>query len=366
MGKQRQSNYELLRVILMMIVPLYHLMIYSGITSMPYNNFTVPGLMICCGGGVMADYAFMAISAWFFLETKERPVISRAFGLASQVLFMYLIKYIMVRKVLGFGVDNFYVNDFIMDGSWWFIYIYFVVLFIYPILNKVIYSVHKVTLVIICLILFVWFIINGITYETSFLNDLISFLVTYFIIGCIKRLNVNNSSIKHYRFSLLSIIMCCYFVTLFFACFLKYPGNFFSEELASEIVRNLVGRYSITQFFMGISLFLLFQTIHINYNKRINEIAKNVFYVFLMHETVMAIFWRFNKIRTLDNQLPYHNIFEFVFWCFIYILACFLFAGVVRFLYVVLFEKWIQKIIHTISDYSIIKKVERKYIDFTS
>ena len=81
--KERQSNFELLRILLMLTIPVYHLMLYNGVFYMDYHKNVAPGLFLSSGGAITADYAFIALTSYFLLESKDRPVIRRflTFGL---------------------------------------------------------------------------------------------------------------------------------------------------------------------------------------------------------------------------------------------------------------------------------------------
>ena len=75
--KERQSNFELLRILLMLTIPVYHLMLYNGVFYMDYHKNVAPGLFLSSGGAITADYAFIALTSYFLLESKDRPVIRR-------------------------------------------------------------------------------------------------------------------------------------------------------------------------------------------------------------------------------------------------------------------------------------------------
>ena len=73
--KERQTNFELLRLLLMLTIPVYHLILYNGVFYMDYHKKEAPGLFLSSGGAITADYEFIALTSYFLLEFKDSPII---------------------------------------------------------------------------------------------------------------------------------------------------------------------------------------------------------------------------------------------------------------------------------------------------
>lgn len=319
---------------MMIGILLYHFMVYNGVIYIPENDFTVPGLLICSGSAIVADYAFMSLTAYFMIDEKKRPIGKKIIKTLCPVVFMYAIKNIILFGLLGYRRDIGFYSDFFIDGSWWFIYVYFVILFMTPILNRIIYKAKVIYLQLICVGLMIAFIRNGITNDVNLINDLIGFLLVYFVIGYLKR--VKFSGIDGYKYakqSLLAIFCIGYIITFAISYFVRISDVDYFATNANSIIQHLVGKYAFLQFVMGVSVFLLFRMIEIPYNKWINNIAEHMLYVFLLHETVLAIFWDKGLLRTIDNKLPFSNGLEFMVCCVGYIVAVFVFAMFVKYVF---------------------------------
>lgn len=366
MKRQRESNFELLRILLMITIPLYHSITYGGILHQPYNEFTIYGFVICSGGAIVADYAFMALSSYFFLEHKNQSVLHKMFILLPQVLIMYFLKIITIYDILKFPKDDDILKAFFIKGAWWFIYVYFIVLLIYPILNKIIYKLNQSWILLICVTLGFAFIYIGFKNESNLLHDTIAFLFTYFVIGYLKRNEFTRYlGMKNNKINMMFIYFTGYFITIIIGIYVKMSMKIESEALANEIVQRLIGKYSIVQFLMGIAIFLIFRSINIKFNKWINMIAKNIMYVFLLHETVLAIFWHFGKLCQINGHIGYDSISSFIYWNTVYLISVFIFAILIRVMYYVLFKKIIDKYINIIINCFIIRKFEEKYFKIT-
>lgn len=320
MGKQRQSNFELLRIIMICIILIYHFILYNGVLSIPNNPFMVHGLILS-SGAVAPIYSFMALSSYFLLNSKETSI-SRKFKknfISTAVLLV--IKLVIICVVLGYSSEVKFYNDFFVKGSWWYIYIYLIILLLHPLFNKLIYTISIRNLTILCTVLGLWFFINSIIGQVNYFNDFICFVFTYFVIGYLKRTDFNRfMGITNKKYNMLIVYFVCYMLTF---CVCHY-------KMSSDVTHFVIGKYSFQQFIMGIAAFLFFRSLSIPYNQWINKIAENVLYVFLFHETVLAIYWWFGKLRTVDGKLPFENNIEFVGACLLFIGSSFVFGIVVR------------------------------------
>lgn len=330
----------------MAAIPWYHLMLYSGMNHIDFQVFTIPSLLICSGTAIVADYAFMAMSAYFFLESEERPLLPRFLGILAPVLFLYVIKIGVLKGGLHFSEDFSLYKNFFYEGSWWFIKVYLIMLCIYPALNQIIASLSEKYLRLVCCFLGIGFLYQGFIQETGIFEDLWAFVFTYFVIAYLKRGDFQKYlGIQNKKFNMCLIYLAGYILT-FAGCLLaKWTDGFISEFAYTDVLTIFIGRYSFLQFLMGIAVFLLFRSMKIRQSSRINAFAKNVFYVFLLHETVMAVFWKFQKLVIVDDVLPWKNMAEFIFWCMVYLLSCFLVAILVRFIYEKTIRKWVEKCI---------------------
>ncbi len=361
MGKERASNLELLRIILMCMVPLYHLMIYNGIVFVPYYDKTPLGLFLVSGSAITADYAFMALSAHFLLEARNKPVISKFLTVGMQVATMYLVKMVTLRILLGYQGDNPYIEDFLIHGAWWFAYGYLILLLVYPLLNGWIFTAKLKYVKISCVILGILFLIHGAFNQVNFINDLLAFGFTYLMLGCMKRQDYQQLlMIRNTRRNMLLLYLSLFLGTFVAGWLVKYPGHLPSDVIASEIVRRLVGKYSMIQFVMGLALFLLFRSIQIPQSKVINRISKAGFTVFLLHETIMGIWWYWGLA---DYRMRDYSLGAFLGCSVLYLISCYGVAMIVQEIYDRTLAKWGRLLIGKIAKIPWVQNMERRYIE---
>lgn len=317
--KERQTNFELLRLLLMLTIPVYHLMLYNGVFYMDYHKNVAPGLFLSSGGAITADYAFIALTSYFLLETKDRPIIRRFLTFGAQVLTLYVIRFAVIRSLWGFHSGNWFVEDYILGGAWWFVAPYMVMLLLYPWLNQWMEKIPLCWHRALCMGLGICFVANGITLQMNFVNDLIAFLFTYVMMGYLRRKNYQRWILPTKKRWMAGIYLLGFLVTFFVSWYVKMPGIMSDDAAANMVVKHLIGKYAPLQFVMGLAVFFFFRDAQLRQSQIINRLAKSVFFVFLLHETVMGVYWYFGKI---NGQYPYYSVGAFWGWLLLYLLSC--------------------------------------------
>ena len=326
MEKIRKSNLELLRIILMISIPIYHLVVYNGVFYLDNSN-AYWSLALTVGGAIPADYAFMAMSVYFLVRKKESNI-KRFVVLLFQVVCLFAVKYLTLCCLFGFSDRNYYVDIFLMKGAWWYIYPYLVISLIYPFINKFIEIISKRTMYIITVCLGIVICVQAVINSPSFIQDLVAFLFTYMIFACFRENKdfVDRIRKKH----VILIIVLCEILMLIMVFAAKSGVTGMTEQASYELIRFVIGRYHPVSIVMGYAMFFLFKNIDIGYNKVINKIASVTFYVFLLHDTIMGIFWYYGKC---DSRYGHYTTGEFFLWMLIYVVTCFLLCGVIQFIY---------------------------------
>ena len=372
--KERQSNFELLRILLMCTIPVFHLMVYNGVYYVDNSN-ALWALVLTVGGAIPADYAFIALSAYFWLEREDeirfrgvggvrgflaQPVIKKFIYLAVLVGTLYIVKVATLRGLFGYNNQEYFIDFFLMKGAWWYIYPYMVMSLIYPFLNKIIKMSSYIVIHIITTALSVIFIYNGLINRTSFIRDLLAFLFVYFFMALLRRrkytLFCGLTTTKGMMSALIVLIYvsmlvvavvikmaCIYFCTLnghdgtmgmgvqsIFDCIRDLQNINVTDATSQGIINFIIGRYHLLSMIMGLAIFFLFRDINIKYNPRINKYAKTTIYIFLLHDTWMGVFWYFGICW---NDYGYYPIWSFFGWMIIYVGSAFALAPVLAWIY---------------------------------
>jgi hypothetical protein len=341
--KERQSNFELLRILLMCTIPVFHLMVYNGVCTVNNTN-AILALVLSVGGAIPADYAFMALSVYFFLEAKERPVVKRFLLLAVQVLTLYLIKVVVLRSLFGYHNTEYFIDFFLMKGAWWYIYPYLLLSLVYPLLNRIIRTAGKWQLYLITGCLFLVFCWQGIYNQGNFLQDCVAFLFTYFLFGCLKRQKYTKFlGISTKKRNMAVFVLLCYALLLFMGMVAKLQCFGMEQSVAESIIAHIIGRYHLLSALMGYGVFFFFRDLKMACHPWINALAKVTFYVFLLHDTWLGVFWYFGKCA---NDYGYYPLWEFVLWLILYLVSTFIIAALMGWVY----GKWLEPLWRVLVD----------------
>ena len=372
--KERQSNFELLRILLMCTIPVFHLMVYNGVYYVDNSN-ALWALVLTVGGAIPADYAFIALSAYFWLEREDeirfrgvggvrgflaQPVIKKFIYLAVLVGTLYIVKVATLRGLFGYNNQEYFIDFFLMKGAWWYIYPYMVMSLIYPFLNKIIKMSSYIVIHIITTALSVIFIYNGLINRTSFIRDLLAFIFIYFFMGLLRRKKysyfcgvattkgfmVTLSVLIYLTMLVVSVAIkmaCIYFCSLnghfeevgmgtqsIFDCLRDLQNINITDATSKGVINFVIGRYHLLSAIMGLAVFFFFRDIKLKYNPLINKYAKTTIYIFLLHDTWMGVFWFFGICW---NDYGYYPIWSFFGWMIIYVGSAFALAPMLAWIY---------------------------------
>lgn len=190
--KERQSNFELLRIIALFMVLIFHSNIHTNgiptidfVSNNPliaYNIYVVQGISVICVN------VFVLLSGWFGIKPKTERVLE----LIYQVLFFLLGSYIIA---LLFGKTTINADDiltcFLLNDYAWFIKSYLCLMIFAPMLNIFSQTASKKELTSFLVVFYVFQSIYGwATNAASFFNygsSVVSFCGLYLLAQYIKR-----------------------------------------------------------------------------------------------------------------------------------------------------------------------------------
>lgn len=272
----RNSHYEILRIIAMLSVFLSHVPCAPDALA---ANKILHSFFYC--GGAFGVNLFVLIGSWFLAEQDFK--IERVFRLVFQTVF-YVIVFYVISIILGSGIS---LHSFILCFSMWFPFGYVCMLCLSPFLEKLNIS-HKKAIIITILSLSIIVFIMMLTDKRNILTLAFSkgvflgpvwYSFIYIFISCYKNKickAVKNSHEKKY------FIMSAILYLLMFILF------YYFKEGAVRAVFSPLCFFSALLFFFG---FLSFdRTIS---NKGVNLIASTSFGVYLIqaHRIFMVYIW---------------------------------------------------------------------------
>ena len=279
--KERLSNFELLRIISIVIIIFSHFnmhMDYSGVeTNIKINKL----FSNCFVFGGIANHIFIIITGYFMINSKIKY--SKIISLILQMMF-YSFCIPIVLNI--FGLINLGSWDIIkmsfpmLFGNWFCIY-YVILYFLIPFINKLLNEMNKKEMKNMLIILAIFIsIIPMLTVNKWGLSSLAIFILDYIIGAYIKLYKKENNTKKFFVIIVIDMIIMIGSVLILQLIGLKLGNNTIRDNSRYFVVSN----NSIFVIIMAISIFMVFKNLNIKNCKVINYISSSTLGVYLIHE----------------------------------------------------------------------------------
>lgn len=277
--KARQSNIELLRIVLMTMVVLSHFIIHGYPASafvvesnVSYSNVGKILLYALCSGAVDC---FMFISGYFGIQLNKKRLSAYMF----QVVFYALITYFLYHFwILQHGLaDLFSWKTFCslcnLEGKWWFVFAYLGVMLLAPFVNAGFDILSKKEQIVLIGTRFLLYC-SGLRYITHAYIESLPIMLLMYMLGRFLR--------KHPIEWLSKYSGCIYVLSL--SCLLLWQSYFiWTDSNDRTIMLHLVSCANPICMLIGITLFYTFQKWHLSQSKWVNFIASGAFAAYLMN-----------------------------------------------------------------------------------
>lgn len=303
--EKRESNIELLRILLIIGVIILHYNNVNGGGGLKYAEvgtvnryilFVMESIFIC------AVDLFMIISGYFMITSETRNL-WKPIKLLTQVSFFRVTIYL----VDSFISDEFVVKEIIgcLVPINYFVILYVVVYFLSPYLNIVMKKLNKSNVTVFMIIMFFWFSIYPtfvdilVEFTCSSLDGLssigmfgsqsgytcVNFLLCYSVGACVRLYSEKFEKVK-FSVLLFSLVANVFFIVLW--SIIEETKGWGLGKVAWEYCNPFV-------ISTGLVLFLLFKRIKMRNLIWINVLAKGSFTVFLVHN----YFLKFLDVKTV-------------------------------------------------------------------
>lgn len=342
----RQSNFELLRIICMLMVVGLHYFGKGGarfqITprSCPGNYF-VTNLFLSLF--IPAVNCFVLISGYFGIRLR----LQKLFKLECELLFysVSLFALLVVLKLQPFRSRDFLLSFFpVLTREWWFVSIYVVLFLIAPFLNLLIEKMTQKQYVSLLAVMFFLFCLWPTFSTCSVTNDtgagICNFVFMYLTGGYIAR--YCHKSVPKIRYLLL----------YFGSSLLSLLCSFISALIFHYNTSRFYGFDTLFTVISAVSLFLFFREISLR-SKPVNKISSMLLAVYLIHDHpgVRAYIW--SKIFRCGAY--FYQPF-FVFHFVLTTLTIFLSCLTVEWIRVSFFHRLEDRAVQKVSSFGIVQR----------
>ena len=291
---KRNSSLELLRIIAMFMIIVFHYSLHGGFETFTFNkfNFNMYLVQTMQFWGKIGCYIFMIITGYFLINGK--PKFRKVFRLILemwfyQVVIFFVFKYIMGAKFTW--VDAVYSFTPFIYGNW-FVVNYIIVYMLSPYINKLLHSLDKdeCKKMLITILLF-YSIIPTICYYIKLPEGIygnFDFMLVSYIFGAyIKLYGIKRFESKKYckKTILVSIIATFLIVGILDLLAIKMKNNLFID-----MTRAIGYEINIFIILTSVALFYLFNSREYE-SKVINFISKSMVGIYLIHDSMYVKEW---------------------------------------------------------------------------
>lgn len=336
---ERQSNFELLRIISMIFIVGSHYSVHNAVSavSLPFG-FNKILLQFMNFGGKYGVNLFVLISGYFLVSQEFK--IKKAIKLWLDVT-VYSVVITAVFMAFGTDIGIIALKKYIFPilyNQWWFATSYFVLLIFSPFINIFIRAADRKTLdkLIIALVVICYIMPSFLGIKMAQSN--LTILLTLYLIAARIRLY----QYKHKIFShSLAIGAVLYVITQLSAVAFDIIG--LKISIFNEYAVLWANDYSILLLLSSVFLFIGFKNIKIKPNKAINTSAAAAFGVYLIHEhnLVRPFLW-----KNIFNITEYSDSLFLIVHAFIAVVSVFAVCTAISCIY----NKTLGKLVNSAAD----------------
>lgn len=320
MKKERHSNFELMRIVSMFFIVLFHMIISTGGNLI--NNTTGLTQIILefiCMIIIVHVNSYILVSGYFQYDKKfSLKKMLSLIGMAwfYKVTIAVIIYFLNIHDFSTLEVLKILSPIEVQNN--WFLVIYISMYIISPYMNILIEKLSQKEHRKFIIILFVIFtIIPTITNQTTFSNtgfSLIHFMYLYIVGAYLKKYPISkNIHFKNYNNNKKRLI---FFLTFLFSGIFNFLMYQFSTQIqnitqsntinyiAGAIIKNLFYYQNPILIVQSICYFLFFETLDFK-NKIVNKIASLIFAVYIIHENPFVVQYMYKLLGINTGKIIY-------------------------------------------------------------
>ena len=279
--QKRQSNFELLRILAMLLIIGHHFSVHGGFTFSPtdlsLNSLWIQGLAL---GGKLGVNLFVLISG-YFLCSQTHFRVYKACALHTQVVF-YSLAVFVLSFLLGqpFSIRGFVFTLLpITNETWWFASCYFVLFLFSPFINILLQNLSKRQHQILLLLMGVlWCGIYTVLSRFVQNNNLLWFFALYVFAAYIRKY-------ADFSYSPRKLYVLCG-IMLLLVYLLHVGSGYLGTKISwfAGFAHRVYAMESVPMLALSVLVFLAFKNTNISYVPWVNRISATTFGIYLLHD----------------------------------------------------------------------------------
>lgn len=279
-AEERNSNFELLRIISMFLIVVHHFSVHGTFDTGDQFSYEKIALEILFLGGKLGVNIFVMIGAYFLIGKSfkwSRPI--------STLLDMLVYNWGLFVAILLFRpniltVERIYQMIFPFPNYYWFPTNYILLLLLTPLLNHLLRKMSEISLrYLIIFLSIIWIIVPTLELTGIAYSDLSWFIYLYLLVGYIKLYPNKLTSDAGLAKKLLTISLI---LTILSIIYFNFLGLALPDRLAYGTF--YLGSNKLLTVTNSLGLWLWFKNRKAFNNNKINTYAQTMFGVYLIHE----------------------------------------------------------------------------------
>lgn len=304
---KRQSNFELLRIMSMVLIIAHHFAVHGGYADiLPINGYVVRLFEV---GGKIGVNIFILISGYFLIDSEFSY--KKLIKLIVQTFFYSITIYLIL---LACGKIDFTTLGLVKalfptsSNLYWFATLYVIMYCLFPCLNAIVKNCPKSYVIFLIIVLIIIQSVIPFIFANYLFTDTAWFLTLYLIAAFLKLHPVR--FLNSFKITL-SLTVILYAVIAAFNMF---------TDIDFWVMTHLACLICSVAFFHTV------KNVEVKYSKVINRIAKTTFGIYLIHDNPLLrrILW----VELLN--CPFHaNTYYFIVFACVCVLIVFIVCMVI-------------------------------------
>lgn len=295
---KRESNIELLRILIMMGIVLSHYASHGGSYAMSTGINEYIAVLLTIGGKIAVNI-FIVITGYYMIASDFKTM--RIVRLELAVLFYSIVFYLGACFVwhidtwnFGSIKANFFPTLMNINDAYWFVPCYMATVLIAPFMNRLVenLSKHQYKVLLTVLLLFVSVVPSLLFSKSLYEGNAAVFILLYLIGGYLNKYGENMYKAKNWKLLAGAVTICVIEVALI----VNIKRNTESYALYGVSADMLRQCHYILMIAIGVLVFILFKNLHVPYNPAINKVAAGVIGIYLIHDNKYYRLYVWNNI----------------------------------------------------------------------
>lgn len=363
--KERNSAYELMRIVSMLLIVLYHVIMHGKVLENCQNESLKIIFEFIKFITLVHVNSFILVTGYYQIESNFKQ--SKVWSLLNANWFyrILIVALLLIFNIVSIDKVTFIKEVFPINlNEYWFFKNYLLLYCLTPFINKGIEKMSKNNYRKMIVVLFIIFsIIPSLTGGLYFDNSgytLYHFIFLYILGAYLKKYPLSKSYIFRVASrNMYKIILIFIFFTCAFSNYILYKYsmavagvNTILGEISSYASRASILYNNPLVVIQSICFFEYFGTLNFK-SKIINKIASLVFGIYLIHDNNFSreLMYIFLKI---DNGPIYS--YKFVFYVLFIVILIYIISAIIEYIRQILFKK--------IYDFRLSKLIRKKYYEF--